>query len=87
MSGYLPGTQVEDKSGRIKIKTKDGKWIGMGRHRYIEVKKVQLTQDQRVFHIDGDRHNFDINNLVPISFNGTTYSLAHSRVIYIPKKK
>ena len=87
MSGYPVGTQVEDKDGRIKIKLPDGKWISRARYEYMKAKKADLDGNQRVFCIDGDRQNHDIKNLVPITFNGTRYSIAHSRVIYSPTRR
>ncbi len=86
---YDDGTEVQQKRGRVlkKIRIDDDttKWVGRGRYVYMKTFKVDLDQDQRVFHIDGDKANDDPKNLVPIRFGGPVYNLAHAKVVWSPK--
>lgn len=45
------------------IKVDERKWIPKQRYIYEQYHKVKLTPRQYVIFIDGDRNNFDINNL------------------------
>lgn len=83
--GYPIQTEVQEKSGRVKKKTDEGKWEGRNRINWMKAHKASLEEGQRVFHIDGDKKNDEPDNLVAITFNGPRYSLSHSRVIWMPK--
>lgn len=85
MSIYAIGTEVQEKTGRVRKKVEGSKWISRGRYSYMEATKESLDSDQRVFHKDGDRANDSPDNLVAIRFSGTRYELKHSRVIWFPK--
>lgn len=86
--GYLIGTQVQEKNGRIKVKVGDvdgAKWISKGRHDYMRQYKEDLTPFDRVYFKNGNPEDFTKGNLVAIKFTGARVSLQHSKVIYQPK--
>lgn len=86
---YLIGTEVQDKSGRIKKKVGDldgTKWISRGRYVFMNHFKQDLTENHRVFHMNGDIADDDPKNLVAIKFSGVRYALKTSRVVYEPPK-
>ena len=92
---YPIGTEVQDKTGRVKKRLSDAemkdfntknKWISRGRYAWMKEHGEELNENQRVFHIDGDKKNDDPSNLVPITFSGTRYELAHSRVLWVPRQ-
>lgn len=82
------GTEIQDKSGRVKKKVEDidgAKWVGRNRYNWMMHHKKDLTENDKVYHIDGDKGNDDPSNLVAIRFSAARYSLKHSRVVWVPK--
>jgi hypothetical protein len=87
MSIYLTGTEVQNKNGSVKKKLSDGSWIG--RNRYIAMQKIlhrDLLENERVYHLDGDKANDEPENLAVIKFQTKLYKLQHSRVVFAPQK-
>jgi len=85
---YELGTEVQEKSGRVKKKIEDldgAKWVGRNRYNWMQHHKKELGDNDKVYHIDGDKSNDDPSNLVAIKFSGVKYSLKHSRVVWEPK--
>lgn len=85
---YLLGTEVQEKSGRVKKKIEDiegAKWIGRGRYNWMKHNKKDLTENDRVFHLNGDKSDDDPSNLVAIKFTGVKYNIKSSRVVWEPK--
>lgn len=85
MRGYKSGTQVQDKTGRVKVKLPSGKWEGRGRYNFNKVVR-RVRPHERVFHLDGDRANDNPKNLVAVAFGIKHYDIATSRVVWAPKK-
>lgn len=84
---YQTGTEVQEKSGRVKKKLNDGSWITRGRFIYINKLGKKLDKFDRVFHINGIADDDTPRNLVAIRFAGNRYSLRTSKVIWTPKQK
>lgn len=86
---YPKGTEVQEKSGRVKIKissdSNGSKWIGRARFNYMKAYKIDLTDSHRVFHMDGDLTNDNPKNLAAIKFSGIRYALTTSKVLWMPK--
>lgn len=86
---YLTGTEVEGKDGRIKKKIsapgEKSEWISKGRYEFMKQHKIDLKQNQRVFFIDGDCHNFAKDNLTYVTFSGKRYERARSGIWWAPK--
>ncbi len=85
---YEIGTEVQEKSGRVKKKVEDldgAKWIGRNRYNWIKHHKKDLGENDKVYHIDGNKENDDPSNLVAITFSAVKYKLTHSRVVWEPK--
>lgn len=85
MRGFPVGTVIQEKTGRVKVKTDERQWTSRGRHEYEKEHKIKLSGEQRVYHMDGDKANDDPYNLVAITFSGTVYTFSRSRVLFIPK--
>jgi hypothetical protein len=88
---YEPGTEVQEKSGRVKKKifisdTEGCKWMSRGRYNFMQKYKVDLTENDKVYHIDGNKENDDPSNLVAIHFNAVRVNISHSRVVWEPPK-
>lgn len=84
---YLLGTEVQEKSGRVKKKVADldgAKWVSRGRYNYMREHKIDLDPNQRIFHANGDCADDSPQNLVCIRFAGKHYDLIHSKVVYHP---
>ncbi len=81
------GTKVQYRNGYIKVKLElDGEvyWEAESR-RVWELTHGELEPGDRVYHIDGDRTNNQINNLAKVHFNSTKFVfLKQSRVLYTP---
>lgn len=87
ISNYPAGTIIQNKTGYIHVKQPNGKWIGQGRLNYIK-EHGHLSDDQRVYHIDGDRTNNSEENLVAITFSTTRFQLLpQRRIMFMPKLK
>jgi hypothetical protein len=83
---YPEGSVIQEKTGYIKVKTKQG-WISQGRLHYQQA-NGSLDRNQRVYHIDGDRTNNDAENLVAITFSEKRFQLLpHRRIMFMPKLK
>ncbi len=87
MRSYPVDTQVEQKTGYVRVKVAKNKWQGLGA--YLLTKAgVKIVEGDRVFFADGDRMNRSVENLRRIHFNTTKFiMLKASRVIYMPEKK
>jgi len=84
---YDIGTEVQEKSGRVKKKLNDGTWITRGRFIYMNKLGKELTPLDRVFHINGVADDDKPRNLVAIRFSGRRYNLQTSRVVWEPKER
>lgn len=82
---YDVGTEVQEKSGRVKKKLRDGSWITRGRFIYMNKLGKHLDHLDRVFHINGDVSDDNPRNLVAIRFSGNRYTLRTSRVLWEPR--
>lgn len=86
---YELGTEIQDKSGRVKKKIGDSegaKWMGRNRYNWMQHHKRELEDGEKVFHMNGDKADDTPGNLVAIKFIGIKYNLKRSRVVYAPKK-
>lgn len=83
--GYPLGTIIRRMGGYIFEKF-NGRLVAQ--HRLVVERKRgrTLTENERVFHIDGDRMNNDDSNLVVLQFNRYDYHLIKRKIIYMPKK-
>ena len=84
-TGYDVGTEVQEKSGRVKKKVGDGKWVGRNRHNWEKFFKKDLSDTQRVFHINGDKADDSPKNLVAIEFSRKVYNLKRSKIVWAPE--
>lgn len=85
---YLVGTEVQEKSGRVKKKVEDvdgAKWVGRNRYNWMMHHKKDLDQNDKVYHINGNKEDDDPSNLVAIRFSGVRYNIKSSRVVWEPK--
>jgi hypothetical protein len=86
----LVGTEIEDKTGRIKKKISGGddgaKWVSKGRYEFMKQHKIDLQPNQRVFFQDGDCHNFAKENLTYVTFSGKHYARARAGIWWKPKE-
>lgn len=85
---YLAGTEVQEKSGRVKKKIEDidgAKWIGRNRFNYMKHHKRELDENEKVYHINGDKADDNPENLVAIKFSGVRYALKTSKVVWEPR--
>jgi hypothetical protein len=84
--GYRPGTRVQHKNGVIFVKTEDG--VMVESRRVWELTKGELSEGDKVYHIDGDRTNNKPNNLAKIHFNATKFvMLKESKVLWATPEK
>lgn len=86
LASYPTGSQVQGKSGHVRVKDRDGKWHPRGRVEMARFLKRELLPSERVFHINGKPDEDHPENLVAIKFSGTRYFIARSRPVYIPSK-
>lgn len=85
MRNYPLLTQVEMKTGYVRVKIAKDKWEGLGAH-LLKKAGVKIEEGDRVFFADGDRTNRRVENLRRIHFSQTKFILlSRSRVIYLPK--
>lgn len=84
MRKYPAGSIIQQKTGYIFIKTRDGKWVS--EHRYNYQQHIRpLKEGERVFHKNGDREDNETRNLVAIQFPTTRYALLpRRRIMFIP---
>ncbi len=55
-----------DKNGLIRIKVNDKRWEYKQRYIYEQYHKVDLPEETLVTFLDGDKTNFDIDNLIAV---------------------
>lgn len=55
-----------DKNGLIRIKVNDKKWVYKQRYIYEQYYNIKLDDDVLVTFLDGDKTNFDIDNLIAV---------------------
>lgn len=68
MGDKIPiGTEYIKPDGMVLVKVKPNKWKYKQRYIYEQYHKVELPKDIMVVFLDGDRTNFDINNLMAVS--------------------
>ena len=68
MGNIIPiGTEYIKPDGMVLVKVKPNKWKYKQRYIYEQYHKVELPKDIMVIFLDGDRTNFDINNLMAVS--------------------
>lgn len=68
MGNRIPiGTEYTKPDGMVLVKVKPNKWKYKQRYLYEQYHKVELPKDIMVIFLDGDRTNFDINNLMAVS--------------------
>jgi len=85
---YDIGTEVQEKSGRVKKKIEDldgAKWIGRNRFNYMMHHKRELEENEKVYHVNGDKADDRPENLVAIKFSGVRYELRTSKVVWSPR--
>lgn len=71
---HLPiGTERVQDGDRIYVKVARNRWIGKQRYVYEKYHKVKLTPNDFIVFLDGDKTNFNIDNLYKI----TRYEGAH----------
>lgn len=64
----------------------DGKMVAESR-RVWELRRGELLEGDRVFHIDGDRTNNRIENLAKVHYNQVKFvMLKESKVLWMPRK-
>ena len=68
MGSKIPiGTEYIKPDGMVLVKVATNKWKYKQRHIYEQYNKVELPKETMVIFLDGDRTNFDINNLMAVS--------------------
>lgn len=68
MGSIIPiGTEYTKADGMVLVKVKPNKWKYKQRYIYEQYYNVELPKDIMVIFLDGDRTNFDINNLMAVS--------------------
>ena len=68
MGDKIPiGTEYTKPDGMVLVKVASNKWQYKQRYIYEQYHKVELPKDIMVIFLDGDRTNFDINNLMAVS--------------------
>ena len=68
MGNKIPiGTEYVKPDGMVLIKVKPNKWEYKQRYIYEQYHNVELPKNTMVVFLDGDRTNFDINNLMAVS--------------------
>lgn len=68
MGNRIPiGTEYTKPDGMVLVKVKPNKWKYKQRYIYEQYHKVELPKETMVVFLDGDRTNFDINNLMAVS--------------------
>ena len=78
MSAMQIGEEVQTTEGRVKIKLANNIWQYKQRYIYEQYYKVKLTDNDFIVFLDGDKNNFNIDNLYRI----TRYEGAHLANIY-----
>ncbi len=73
MSNLPIGTERVKDRDRIYVKVAKNKWIYKQRYIYEQYHKVKLTSNDFIIFLDGDKTNFDIDNLYRV----TRYEAAH----------
>lgn len=72
-----PGSEMSHGDGLIFIKTESGEWTYKQRYIYEKYYNVKLPKDVMVIFLDGDRTNYDIDNLMAV--HTREYLLARNR--------
>ncbi len=68
MGNKIPiGTEYVKPDGMVLVKVKPNKWEYKQRYIYEQYYNVELPKEIMVIFLDGDRTNFDINNLMAVS--------------------
>ena len=68
MGNKIPiGTEYVRPDGMVLVKVTPNKWKYKQRYIYEQYHKVELPKEIMVIFLDGDRTNFDINNLMAVS--------------------
>ena len=68
MGNKIPiGTEYVRPDGMVLVKVTPNKWKYKQRYIYEQYHKVELPKEIMVIFLDGDRTNFDINNLIAVS--------------------
>ena len=68
MGNIIPiGTEYTKPDGMVLVKVKPNKWKYKQRYLYEQYHKVELPKDIMVIFLDGDRTNFNIDNLMAVS--------------------
>lgn len=68
MGDRIPiGTEYTKPDGMVLVKVRSNKWEYKQRYLYEQYHKVELPKDIMVIFLDGDRTNFDIDNLMAVS--------------------
>lgn len=68
MGSIIPiGTEYTKTDGMVLVKVKPNKWKYKQRYIYEQYYNVELPKEIMVIFLDGDRTNFDINNLMAVS--------------------
>jgi hypothetical protein len=68
MGNRIPiGTEYVKPDGMVLVKVRPNKWKYKQRYIYEQYYKVELPKDIMVIFLDGDRTNFNIDNLMAVS--------------------
>lgn len=68
MGNKIPiGTEYVKPDGMVLVKVAPNKWKYKQRYIYEQYYNVELPKETMVIFLDGDRTNFDINNLMAVS--------------------
>lgn len=82
-TNYPLGTRVQHRNGYIVVKTEQGMMAES--RRQWELHRGDLEEGDRVFHLDGDRTNNNINNLAKVHFNQVKFKmLKESKILWMP---
>lgn len=68
MGNVIPiGTEYTKPDGMVLVKVKPNKWEYKQRYIYEQYHKVELPKEIMVIFLDGDKTNFNIDNLMAVS--------------------
>lgn len=73
LEGYPLGTEYVKGDGMTIVKVARNKWKYKQRLIYEQYYNVELSSDDYIIFLDGDRTNFDINNLKLVSREVSSY--------------
>lgn len=69
-TNFIPrplGTEVKKSNGRVYVKVGNKKWKLKQRYLYEQAHNVKLRKDELIIFLDGNKDNFDIDNLLKVN--------------------